>query len=161
MFFLLALACTPVDPSADGDSASLDTAAVEDSATEQDSAEQVETADTEDSETFEEAPAFSEVFDALESTCGGCHTSPYIGAFIDSDDVQATWSLLLNGVPQADPQARYVVPGDPDRSLLMDKLAAEPGFGDTMPPPQGYVSPLEPAQVDLIRLWIAAGAEGP
>lgn len=48
-----------------------------------------------------------------------------------------------------------VDPGNPDGSLLFDKVAStQPSCGDPMP----ISSALDPAQVDLIREWISAGA---
>lgn len=49
-----------------------------------------------------------------------------------------------------------VKPGDPDDSYLMEKLTkAMPAAGVQMP---NGGDPLEPAQIDLVRSWIAAGA---
>jgi hypothetical protein len=48
-----------------------------------------------------------------------------------------------------------VVPGDPDGSYLVQKLAAAEGIaGDPMPPPEG----LDAERLALVRAWIAAGA---
>jgi polyvinyl alcohol dehydrogenase (cytochrome) len=48
-----------------------------------------------------------------------------------------------------------VVPGDPDASLLYNKLTARPpACGQEMPP----AAMLPQAQLDLVRSWIAAGA---
>ena len=49
-----------------------------------------------------------------------------------------------------------IVPGDPGASHLLSRVATDdPGL--VMPPPEAG-DPLTPAQVDLLRRWIAAGA---
>lgn len=62
------------------------------------------------------------------------------------------------GVPTFD--KKRVVPGDPDASLLMEKIletrdACTPFYGRMPPPPS---APLAPAQIDTIRRWIIEGA---
>jgi hypothetical protein len=49
-----------------------------------------------------------------------------------------------------------VVPGDPDASYLLEKLGANPRSGVRMP--QG-LTPLTAEQIELIRTWIAEGAQ--
>jgi len=48
-----------------------------------------------------------------------------------------------------------VIPGDPDNSLLVLKVAGQPPCGNRMPL-GGQV--LDAAQIQMIRSWIAAGA---
>ena len=68
----------------------------------------------------------------------------------------------LVGAPVANPQAHAanelrVVPGNPDSSFLFEKLEGNitPTEGSRMPL---VGRPLTPAELDLIRRWIAAGA---
>ena len=50
-----------------------------------------------------------------------------------------------------------IVPGDPDRSVLIERiLTSDPD--DIMPPPKTH-KPLKPAERELLRRWIAQGAE--
>jgi hypothetical protein len=51
--------------------------------------------------------------------------------------------------------ARRVVVGNPDASVLFHKVAGTGRYGGAMPP----TGPLTPAQVEVIRHWIADGAE--
>ena len=50
-----------------------------------------------------------------------------------------------------------VVPGDPDRSALVAKLEGRYPRGARMPKD---LTPLAPAEIALVRRWIAEGAEG-
>ena len=49
-----------------------------------------------------------------------------------------------------------IVPGDPDRSLLMTRIH-HPVAAERMPPP-AFGKPLTPDQIELLRRWIEAGA---
>jgi mono/diheme cytochrome c family protein len=51
-----------------------------------------------------------------------------------------------------------IAPGDVDASPLFDRVSAEVGNPDRMPP-EG--EPLKPAEVEAIRAWIAQGAKAP
>ncbi len=70
------------------------------------------------------------------------------------------YSALVNQVSVADPTQQYVVPGDPDNSLLLAILRGPVDVDDNaldarqMPP--GFVLPQE--TVAEIEAWIAAGA---
>lgn len=78
-------------------------------------------------------------------------------------DLTAAASYVnLVGVEPQNPVARdagllRVVPGSPETSFLLRKLTGdlEPGEGAPMPL---LGSPLPPAQIELIRSWIEAGA---
>jgi mono/diheme cytochrome c family protein len=50
-----------------------------------------------------------------------------------------------------------IVPGDPERSLLLELVAAEDE--DERMPPARTGKRLAPAEIELLRAWIAAGAE--
>ncbi|MCB9845208.1 MAG: PSD1 domain-containing protein [Phycisphaeraceae bacterium] len=51
-------------------------------------------------------------------------------------------------------RAHAIVPGDPDRSLVLDRVSA-PDPLDRMPPAG---EPLSPEQIEILRAWIAQGA---
>ena len=68
----------------------------------------------------------------------------------------ATYEQLVNAKSSLDPNQLRVVPGDPDASFLLDKIASEkPKSGQRMPPAQA----LEPEEIEMIRAWILAGAK--
>jgi hypothetical protein len=52
--------------------------------------------------------------------------------------------------------APMVVPGDPEASLLIQKLIGTHAEGDLMPPPP--LRPLSEAQIQAIIDWVRAGA---
>lgn len=108
-----------------------------------------------------DVPAFAYLYPSLGESCGGCHTSEYVGAFYVEDDIEATHDRLLNLVPHGDRDARYVVPGDPDASLLLQKLSTTPPFGDPMPPEDSSAPALDPVIADALRAWVAGGAPLP
>jgi hypothetical protein len=68
------------------------------------------------------------------------------------------WAALV-GTPSTQSELALVEPGVPDQSYLFLKLTDEQetagGSGLQMPFQQG---PLDPAQIDVIRLWIEQGA---
>ena len=81
----------------------------------------------------------------LDNRCIDCHGTD--GGFDAS-----TYELLMT----SGDNGPGVTPGDPDGSLLIQKLLGTHEEGDVMPPP-----PLRPLNEDLIQLfidWIAAGA---
>jgi hypothetical protein len=98
----------------------------------------------------------------IAPNCTGCHGdvgSPDAGTLYMSSKGQA-YSLLVN-VPAAGNACAgggriRVIPGNPDGSLLINKVSRpQPVCGTTMPPPSG---PLGASDVQLIRDWILAGA---
>jgi hypothetical protein len=69
------------------------------------------------------------------------------------------WSELV-GIPSSQSGLSRVEPGSPDKSYLylklIDKQDTEGGSGLQMPFQQ---NPLDPAQIEAIRLWIEQGAK--
>lgn len=107
------------------------------------------------------APTFSQLkTDVFEPRCGnatGCHAeSPARGLDLKVDP----YTALLEGTPVVDPDKKYVVPGDPNNSLLMTILTSGVDVGDpdrdTRQMPPGFDLPQE--TLDDIEAWIAAGA---
>ncbi len=107
------------------------------------------------------APTFtqlrSEVFEPRCGNAAGCHAeNPARGLDLKVDP----YAALLNATPVADPDQKYVVPGEPANSLLMTILTSGVDVGDDardarqMPP--GFALPQE--TLDGIEAWIAAGA---
>lgn len=86
---------------------------------------------------------------ARSCASAGCHDT---AAAAGLDLVGAGWSDRLIGVPSSlcDGFAR-VVAGEPDASLLIDKLGAAPTCGETMPI-GGMLSDVE---IECIRTWVA------
>ena len=93
----------------------------------------------------------------LNSHCVMCHLPGAeqggLGLYPDA------WSLLVN-VPSKQSTLLQVKPGSPDESYfyikLIDSGKSVGGSGQLMPVQQ---QPLDPEQIELIRLWIEQGAE--
>jgi hypothetical protein len=105
-------------------------------------------ADTDtDTDTDIDDSEFDEVYAAALAGCLGCHggTSPAGGLNLIAD---AAYDSLVDGT-------LYVIPGDPDGSLLVQKMRGDPGIdGDPMPPSDGATD----AQIEVVVDWISAGA---
>jgi hypothetical protein len=118
----------------------------EEPAEEAESGEVEEPAEEVETEPEPEGISFSaELLPFLENRCVDCHGSD--GGFDAS-----TYELLMS----SGDNGPGVIPGDPDGSLLIQKLVGTHEEGDLMPPP-----PLRPFNEELIQLfidWIAAGA---
>lgn len=113
--------------------------------------------DTGDETGGADAATFSAVRDdVLIPSCGlvSCHAegSPNGMVLVPGSEYEA----LVNVAAMAAPSETLVIPNDPDGSYLIKKIEGAPGIvGTPMPPPFGN---LDPAQIQLIRDWIAAGA---
>ncbi len=76
----------------------------------------------------------------------------------DRVDPQGGLSLAsAAGLRRGGESGRVVSPGDPESSYLLDRIRA----GEMPPPRQGQERPLAAADMQIIRDWIAAGAEWP
>jgi hypothetical protein len=109
----------------------------------------------------EAAPiSFSQqVVPVLRTRCATCHLTGTEAGKISLVPAKARANLV--NVKSSDaPKLTRVVPGKPGQSYLMKKLEgthiAAGGKGARMP---FGTPPLPPAQVDLIRRWIAEGAK--
>lgn len=83
-----------------------------------------------------------------------CHkgASPAGGLSLEGDARAQLVDKAASGVPGR----KRVVPGDPGASYLMDKLTlTKPAVGDPMPPGGA----LEAERIEMVRSWIAAGAQ--
>jgi hypothetical protein len=102
-------------------------------------------------------PTFTSVYAVLASECGPCHTtSPSRGGDLDFGTQSVAYAAMVGvtAVCGAGVNTR-VIPRDPARSLLWRKVAAVDLCGTRMP---RMSTPLSDANIEMIRLWIAAGA---
>lgn len=104
-----------------------------------------------------DAPTFTEVYDTiLKPSCAisTCH-SVGSGNGMELDDAGA-WAALVDAPSLGAPGEILVVASDPDGSYLIQKMEGATGIaGSPMPPPFGGQ---DPADVQALRDWIAAGA---
>jgi mono/diheme cytochrome c family protein len=92
--------------------------------------------------------------------CASCHAAGGSGPMPLTDPATSYASLV--GVDPINSTARQagkkrVVPGDPSRSFLMDKITGAMMFGEGDPMPQNGER-LSADEIALIRRWIQAGA---
>ena len=98
-----------------------------------------------------------DVLPILNRHCVMCHLpgaeQAELGLYPDA------WSQLV-GIPSSQSSLLRVEPGSPDKSYLYLKLIGtqetDDGSGLQMPFQQ---NPLDPAQIEAIRLWIEQGAK--
>lgn len=107
-------------------------------------------------------PTFTAIYEELIAGAGCnstyCHGSISAGALALDGKADAYTNLVgapVAGASCVDAGGVRVVPGDPDASLLLDKLGATPSCGDPMPP--GAMVSAE--RIEQVRAWIAAGAK--
>ena len=94
-------------------------------------------------------------------SCHGGSRAPELRGHDDASKMRA--ALLATGDDER-PGARYVIPGDPDGSFLVQKIegrmstseCADHDCGEAMPLDN---PPLSPEARQTIRAWIAQGAE--
>jgi hypothetical protein len=111
-------------------------------------------------------PHFSRVMsDVVMIRCGGpinCHRGGHIlGGGLDLNDENA-WASLVNVPAVANPAKVRVVPGDVEGSFLWQKLNDTQTEDEGAPMPNGdgiRWQQLPPAQLELVRCWIAGGAQ--
>ena len=99
-------------------------------------------------------------FNGMNNGCVDCHFSPDLGTPSGNLDLSAgvSWAHLLNVASAEDAGLVYVVPGQPEQSLLFQKVNCDtPGVGARMPL-GGYGGGLSAQQQALIYDWIAEGA---
>lgn len=103
-----------------------------------------EDAPVETTEPPAEAPSFSaDILPIFDSKCSMCHGS--LGGW----DGTSYESVMTTG-----DNAPVVIPGDPENSLLAQKLLGTQSEGNIMPPG----NPLPEDEIQLVLDWIAAGA---
>lgn len=91
----------------------------------------------------------------FSARCLACHAPGGIASFMQLTEDQSYASLVDQ--PAVFSEGKRVAPGDPDASALYNRVAGTGVSGGRMPPPP--TSALDGEDVELIRLWIAEGAE--
>jgi hypothetical protein len=103
---------------------------------------------------------WEDVWNALDqqSSCTqNCHLGSAPAGDLDLSSRQLAIYFLVGQLSAQSGEVQRVVAGDPQRSLLFQKVAcAQPDVGQTMPPGGHLPGPLQ----ELIHDWIAAGAYG-
>lgn len=90
-------------------------------------------------------------------TCTVCHSGAQAPQGLRLDEGNS-YAMLVD-VPSVEvPGLRRVAPGEPGNSYLAQKIEGRAAVGDQMP--LGG-PPLDTQRIDLIRQWIAAGAQPP
>ncbi|MEY4514548.1 MAG: hypothetical protein RLZZ450_6670 [Pseudomonadota bacterium] len=107
-------------------------------------------------------PTFTDVYAIITAKCAFCHSSGNIGITIGRLDLSTGPHAYNNMVGQlstgndCSPKGgTRVIPGDAANSLLLHKLEGTPECGVRMP---DTFPALDPAEVDVFRGWVAAGA---
>ena len=112
------------------------------------------------------AATFTQVYEMLfprttNAHCDMCHGLPPYdisnGNLSTGMDKASTYAALVGkmSTPASVRVAPLVVPGQPEESMLLQKLSDPPPCGDRMP--VGGMA-LSQEQIEMIRSWIAAGA---
>lgn len=113
------------------------------------------------------AATFSTIYDMLfprttNAHCDMCHGLPAFdasnGNLSTGMDKTSTYGALVGKKSMGSKcmDRSLVVPGQPDMSLLLQKVMPNPPCGLRMP---NGGAPLSDAQIEMIRSWIAAGAK--
>jgi hypothetical protein len=107
-----------------------------------------------------EPPPLTADFDSIQQNvftpiCTNCHAGAAapVGLQLETD---VSYAQLVNVPSVGNPDVLRVAPGDPDASYLVHKIEGRPEAGDRMP--LGG-PPLPQATIDVIRQWIAEGAQ--
>jgi hypothetical protein len=86
--------------------------------------------------------------------CTGCHSGQSAPQGLDLSAGNSAAHLINVQSPQ-DPTLTRVIPGDPDHSLLIQKLEGTQTVGQRMPRGGPF---LDQSTINVIRQWIANGA---
>jgi hypothetical protein len=102
-------------------------------------------------------PSFDGVYAILDAACAGCHDGQ--DGDMDLSTRTSAYASLINQSAQRGPcngNARVrVKPGAPTESLLYTKISATHDCGFRMP----NKTPLEASKIEVVRQWIAGGAQ--
>jgi hypothetical protein len=120
--------------------------------------------ETKDTDTDGGGATFTAVYDTVlnptdtqKPSCelAGCHAAPSSNG-MELDGRDNAYASLVDVDSEFATGEVLVIPGDADNSYLVKKLEGASGItGDPMPPPFGGI---DPADVQLVRDWIDAGA---
>lgn len=110
----------------------------------------------------ENPPPGDDDFTTIQDTiftpvCTVCHAGAQAPRGLRLDEGNS-YAMLVDVPSVQVPALRRVAPGDPDNSYLVQKVEGSAAFGGQMPLDS---PPLDTDQINLIRQWIAAGAEPP
>lgn len=109
-------------------------------------------------------PTFTNVYQSVicATGCGFCHGRNGQDSQLDLHPKADAYLALVDAAARGkacDGGGHVLVrPGDPDGSLLYQKIAAMPACGDAMPPGDQNNSPVTAAMIARVRAWISAGA---
>ena len=95
-----------------------------------------------------------DVLPPLQESCAGCHYSEQTVPPLNLT-TQAAYANIV-GKKSSFVDELLVKPGDPDQSLIVEKVARKPRFGQQMPP---YGRSLTPRELRLLVDWIRQGAK--
>ncbi len=100
-----------------------------------------------------EGPDFvKEIAPILEASCVKCHCEAKAKGKLRMD----TKEMAMKGGKDT----KLIIPGKPEDSALIKVLLLDPAEDEAMPP-EGKAPRPEAAQIELLKKWIAAGAEWP
>ncbi len=104
-----------------------------------------------------EVPSAAQVFDIFQVQCAVCHVSANLGdlQYSSPESMQAAFVNELAKNPLCTDKERVlVIPGDPDNSLLVQKLEGTQDCGTRMP---SHID-MPADEVAVVRAWIEGGA---
>ena len=93
---------------------------------------------------------FKKIRPIFQANCHGCHQP----AKAKGDYVMTDFAKMLAGGESLEDGQHAIVPGEPDKSLLLAQITPEEGEAE-MPPKK---PPLPAPDIQLVRRWIAEGA---
>lgn len=105
------------------------------------------------------ATGFAGVQAVFSRSCGGsgCHLNEMTpGGLLDLSEGKALASLV--DVPSGQSSMKRVVPGNPDASYIMCKISPDCANRKLERMPKGGLA-LNPADIEVVRAWIASGAK--
>lgn len=103
-------------------------------------------------------PSFAQNIQPIfDSQCVTCHQAQGASGNLNLESGAAYGALV--SVKSGESPLSYVVPGDPEKSYLIHKVAGTHvkagGSGERMP----LTGPLDPQSIAKLRDWVAAGAK--
>lgn len=114
--------------------------------------------DTDDTDVVQAATFARVESEVIKPSCSFsiCHGGGSSGGLSLTGDAAADHAALVGVASHDKPDETLVIAGDPDNSYLIKKLTGAAGIeGDPMP----STGALDDAQIQLIRDWIADGAQ--
>ena len=100
----------------------------------------------------------TQILPILQNRCFNCHSAPKVDA--SGIITKPKGGVQLDSVKgiEASLHGEVVVAGEPEDSLLYQRITLPEGETGIMPPPDGG-EPLSKQEIDLIRKWIEQGAD--